>query len=928
MVYTRFRFIRLLPAIALFLALAGSVQGQYYFGKNKVQYTHFNWRVMTTDHFRIYFYDQETHVAGIAAFLAEEAYREMAQRFNHEVPKPIPLIIYSAPAFFWQTNTTPGLLPESVGGFTEFMKGRVVVPFHGSYADFAHVIRHEMVHAVMISKFEETLNRQARVRYDYPPLWLTEGLAECWSTEWDTEADMIVKDLVLAGRIPTIEQLYLYNGSYFIYKLGESLCRFIESEYGPEKLSLLFDNWYKGSRFDQVVELTLGDPIAEVSRKWHYALKKKYFPQIGESGLPKMESRQITRSGFAVRGVPIRWRDGEQEKDWIIYKANRLGYTGIYARPIEGGKERTLLKGERSPRFESLYLLRSGIDATNDGLVVFASKSSERDAIYVYDLEQDRIRHESRFDNLIAAQSPRFSPDGSHIVFTGVKEGGFADLYTITLSSGQLTQITDDVFYDTDAAFTRDNLAIVFSSDRGEFGDRHGRNIYRVELGSHEVSQLTFGHSIDQSPDPTDRGIFFTSDREGSYNIYCLKPDGSLERYSTLVTGAFDPRLSSDGSYLTYTGYQDMAFHVYRLDPPETPAPVQHERILAQAGWEPQSIDRSVSEGSVRYDADYSFDIAQSAIAYDPIFGSVGGVQAAMSDMLGNKAYYFLLSNTAETSSDILSSFNAGITFVNRERRLNWGVGLFHLYDEYYNAYELYYDERQAGALAFVSYPLSKFQRVDFSTYARYSKKDRSFGFKDREAFLLGHYLSVVYDNSIWDVSGPIEGRRYNFTIGLTNSLSDERAFNRVGFADVRHYFRLGTYSAFANRLFAYSSAGLEPQRTYFGGSWSFRGFDRRQWYARNVLFASNELRFPLIDDLVIGLPIGDLGFSGIRGALFFDAGSAWDDTFDQLYGSFGAGVRISLGYLVLLRLDFARTTDFETISNNTDVDFFFGWNF
>jgi hypothetical protein len=113
------------------LVLAPSSRAQFYFGKNKVQYTDFDWQVMTTRHFRIYFYREETEIAKIAARIAEDAYPRLAARFNHEVKHSIPLIIYSSPAYFSQTNIVPGLLPESVGGFTEFLKGRVVVPFHG-----------------------------------------------------------------------------------------------------------------------------------------------------------------------------------------------------------------------------------------------------------------------------------------------------------------------------------------------------------------------------------------------------------------------------------------------------------------------------------------------------------------------------------------------------------------------------------------------------------------------------------------------------------------------------------------------------------------------------------------------------------------------------------------------------------------------------
>ena len=49
---------------------------------------------------------------------------------------------------------------------------------------------------------------------------------------------------------------------------------------------------------------------------------------------------------------------------------------------------------------------------------------------------------------------------------------------------------------------------------------------------------------------------------------------------------------------------------------------------------------------------------------------------------------------------------------------------------------------------------------------------------------------------------------------------------------------------------------------------------------------------------------------------------------FDDLLGSFGTGVRVALGRVVLLRFDYTHTTDFNTISPTADFDFFFGWNF
>ncbi|PWB76401.1 hypothetical protein C3F09_00075 [candidate division GN15 bacterium] len=930
-----FRSILLRPtiwllALACLVAVVPPAKAQYYFGKNKVQYTRFNWRVMTTDHFRIYFYADEGDVVKVAAHLAENAYRSAAINFSHEIKNKIPLIIYSAPSYFSQTNVIPGLLPESVGGFTEFIKGRVVIPFDGSYFNLNHVIRHELVHVFQLSKLDAAVNRMVIQRVAYPPLWLIEGQAEYWSEEWDTEADQILKDLVLSGRVPEIGELYQYEGTFLTYKLGQSICAFIDTTYGADKLVRLYENWYKARTFDEIVKLTLGLDLKELSNQWIYSLKRRYFPEIQHRGLPRMEASRIVRTGYSMKGVPIIRRDQGTDSSWMVYMAYRRGYAGLYMKPVDETMhgDVTLLKGERSARFESLHLLHSGIDVDTLERVLFSSKVKDRDVIYLYDIKRRKVIATYRFDDLVAARSPRFSPDGLHAVFSGVLESGYSDIYRLDLASGAHTPLTRDIYYDADPAFSSDGRSVVFSSDRGVYGKNGALNLFALDEASGVITQLTYGPFRDQTPEPTERGIFFASNRDSSDNVYLLDSSNRITRQTEYATGAYDPRVSRDGKNLFFTGYQDGLFQMYRMALKDSAAVVASVADSLAAPWKPEEIDHTVSDASIVYDTRYSFDIAQSLVSYDAIYGSVGGIQAAISDVLGNKAYYFLLANTAETKSEILSSFNGAVTFINRERRLNWGLGVFHLYDEYYNEHDQYYFERQAGVAGLLSYPLSKFQRFEFGSFARYDKKDLRYGQQPLEGFLVSNNISWVYDNAIWDISGPIEGRRYNITLGLTTSLSDGSITNRTASVDLRHYFRLGQASAIANRLWAYSSSGTDPQRLYLGGSWSFRGFSRRAFYSRNILFASTELRFPLIDDLMIGFPIGALGFRGIRGALFYDNGAAWDDRFTQFYGSFGFGARVNLGYVVVLRFDFSRTTDYHTISNHTDFDFFFGWNF
>lgn len=110
-------------------------------------------------------------VAEIGAVFAEEVYDELKVRMNNVVTRKVPLIFYNTSNHFQQTNTTPGFIPDGVGGFFEFLKGRVVIPSTGSLSDFKHVIRHELVHVFMMNKIFRVLKDHRQPTDRTPPLW-------------------------------------------------------------------------------------------------------------------------------------------------------------------------------------------------------------------------------------------------------------------------------------------------------------------------------------------------------------------------------------------------------------------------------------------------------------------------------------------------------------------------------------------------------------------------------------------------------------------------------------------------------------------------------------------------------------------------------------------------------------------------------------
>ncbi|HHM24275.1 MAG TPA: hypothetical protein ENJ23_04460, partial [Bacteroidetes bacterium] len=333
--FGRLKIFPLFLAILFVAGASGEAQAQYYFGRNKIQYNQFDWHIIKTRHFDIYFYPEMEELARVGAAYAEEAYRTLAARFDQTVQRRIPLIFYSSHFHFEETNVVPYLIPEGVGGFFEYIKGRVVIPANGSLADFHHVIWHELVHVFTHSKVSRVMKDNKKLQGAGLPLWFIEGIAEYWSQGWDTQAEMVLRDAVISGYLVPIEEMYQISGTFLMYKEGQAVCRYIARRYGEVKLLQLFENLWKGERFELVLKETLGKDYRELDSEWLYWLKKQYFPLLEKEDLPHQISPRITREGINTK--PAFYR--EDGKPYVVFYSNRTGYSNIYRMPLTGLRE-------------------------------------------------------------------------------------------------------------------------------------------------------------------------------------------------------------------------------------------------------------------------------------------------------------------------------------------------------------------------------------------------------------------------------------------------------------------------------------------------------------------------------------------------------------------------------------------------------------
>ncbi len=934
----------LVVSLTVFLLLfntTASAQG-FYFGRNKVQYTDFDWHVMKTEHFDIYYYPEMEEVAKKGARFAEESYHFLETKFNHSVTRRIPLIFYSTHLHFQQTNVTPGFLPEGVGGFFEFIKGRVVIPNNGDLFHFRHVIRHELVHVFMHSKINNVFMQQGRLEGTYTPLWFTEGLAEFWSSEWDAQAEMVLKDAVLNNYVVGLQDIYRILGTFTMYKMGQDILEYIAENYGEDKILMMLENLWKHDRFEHCFREAIGKSYAEFDKEYLYHLKKRYYPLLADNDFNSQVTETIVRDGYNFK--PVYYTENDEEH--VIFVGNRSGYSCVYMKPLrspgfeEDEEVEILVKGERSSDFEAFHIFQSKIDINRDGQLVFTSKSGETDALYIYDVPNRTIQSKLYFVDLVAIYSPSWSPDGKEIAFSGLHVSGYRDIYVYRVESGMLMKLTDDFYDDNDPAWSPDGHFIAFASDRSTYGAFGATNIFLINRHSSDIHYLTFGYQGDKTPafSPDGAYLTYTSDRSGTDNIYLIedplenvwsRKPVRTKKMTSFIGSTFDPEWTDDGKLLFGTfeaGRFQIRMDTYFLEHINNAEEIDEPVTATNNQWSFRSIEGTGIASNKPYLKKYDLDIATTQVAQDPIFGTSGGAMVAFSDILGNDRFNVLVYNNSRTSSDFWKSFNFAVTKISLGQRVNYAYGLFRFSGYFYNPADLYYFEERVGGLLALSYPLSQFSRVEMRQTLSYSDKD--WFYTRRQAWLNSSFISFVNDNSIWSVTGPIEGRRINITLGNTYDFVFSEVNYLTALIDLRYYHRLSMRSAYAVRLLSLFNEGRETQQFYFGGSWDLRGYRRWSLHGERIFLLSQELRFPLIDLIGIRLPKFSMGFSSIRGALFVDAGNAWNDDLDEVLGSFGLGVRLRLGYFLVLRWDYGRKTDFKSISDHNFSQFFFGWDF
>lgn len=924
----------------LLLMVLLPLQWAHPFGKNKVTYYQYDWYVLESEHFLIYVSDLDRSLSNLILHTAEQAWQEHARSFGYSPVSRIRVMIYPNQVDFQQNNITPGFIGQGTGGFTEFIKGRVVMPYSADYADFSHILSHELTHAFQGHTWGRGQMGITALLDINVPLWFIEGMAEYASIGLDFEAEMMVSDALYHGNLPSLMQLSYLNllppeYYFFVYKEGQMFYYFAEQQYGPGILPRINSSITSNRSFALVLTNVFGKDLEALNEEFFDFLKARYMPDSLQQQNITQAARRILRkdSRFNMNPVYI-------DEDRIAFISDRLLYPSIVMADRSTKKLKGLIKGGFDENYlEFYYGGRNHLSVARGQTLCFVSRSGGKDAIQLLDIKTREVQTLELPFRVI--YSPQISQDGSRIVFSAVEDQQ-ADIYIYQLIDGSLTRITRDEFFDTQPRWL-DSDRIVFSTSRFHPSQEGNRDLVVFDLQTRmTVLRIDSGVS-DEYPTVSEDGRrlgFISMGRHPSLLVYDLESGETSLELSTrggIMAPQFGP-----SNRIVLTAYRDNSFNIYEYKP----------HFTNQIDWVAvDNLETNTSE-SVLY---YTRDLLQSTSPYrlslsiDNLIGafalntSLQGMALIgimdVSDLLGDHRFRLVLDSQIRIQTNFFDYINADLTYVNEKYRLDYGFRLFNFSNFFYefHTFESFtLLERSyawsAGLYAFASYPFSTFARLDLTLGLRGYKYIENvsqigtnyvyeFSYQNRETLR----LAWVYDATLWDYTGPVDGIRMEASAEQALGIfSNALEYTRLIF-DYRHYILLFPNYSLAYRAVLGKSLGRDRDRYPFtvGGFNSIRGYDVFQFRGDSLFLLNLEFRFPLIIDWTIGFPF-PLRLPTIWGVLFWDMGSAWnweegyrlyyyqgeDLVLDDLRMGLGIGLRLVLMPGIKFMVDLATPYD------------------
>lgn len=708
------------------LVLFPSPADAQYFGRNKVLWEDFDFQKTETAHFDLYYYPADHPAAADLGRLAERWHARLTAALDHRLANRKPIIFYNDQPDFRQTTITGGLIGEGVGGFTESLRNRVVMPMAGTLGETDHVLGHELVHAFQYDLANQIARRGQNTALGRLPLWMVEGMAEYFSKGRDDALTATwLRDAVAEDELPSFRELNR-GGKYNPYRFGEAFYAYVAGRWDDRTVTRLFGNALVLGP-ERAFPETLGMDAEAVFEDWHAAVREAYGPVLEDRAEADETARLLLGEDTLAGRINVAPALSPDGRRLAFLSTRNLFSLDLYVAEVDPagggvGKVRRLASARANPHFDALRFLDSAGAWSPDGeRFAFTVYARGDNVLVVVDADSGRVVERFR-PPVSALANPAWSPDGRSIAFSGTVRG-LTDLYLLDVASGEVRQLTDDPNADLQPAFSPDGRQLAFVSERGpgtnleelDFGPLN-LALHDLETGSTRVLPVfPEARHLDPQFSPDGEYLYFAADPEGVSDLFRLRLNGGgvtrLTRLKTGITGITwqSPALTvaEDSGDVAFSVYRDFRYSIYALDPETTPdarvdpgATVDRTAALLpplpgqlgqpsadtvalylerpESGLPPAVEElearRYESKLGLTYIGPPSLGVGVDRYGY----GFGGSISAIFGDLLNRHQVGAILQGGTSTSSSG-SNIGGQVSYLNQTNRMPWGLSATHL---------------------------------------------------------------------------------------------------------------------------------------------------------------------------------------------------------------------------------------------------------
>lgn len=532
------------------------------------------WASVVTPHFRINFPRGLEATAQLTAAYAEEAHSLLAPYLQSTPSQRTEVTLLDS------EDTTNGFaLPLPNNQIFVYLNSPPADQLMGRYDSWLRdLLIHEYTHILHMEKTAglPSLVNKIFGRSYFPnliqPIFLIEGLAVHTETQFstggrgrDTAYRMYLREAALHGKLAGIDKASGYYtidhpGGEIPYAYGMAFYRLLAERYGPDTPAKLAQAHASNPYFglwgldDEVRSLT-GKSLKATWDDLHSDLLERAWSERQEilAKGPLTSLRNITQEGMHHRH-PRYLPDGSLA--WAEW--NGHGFSKVVAIPPEGGSQPHRVMG-KSP-FGSW-------DVSRDGTWLYHARAWDEnrftnfDDLFRYDIKNKKLERLSQRSRL---NMPAISPDGRWLV--AVKSGaGESSLVKMRADGSGLKPLTPALGraqYSSPIWHPTRHFLVVSAWIDG------ARDLYLVNPETGGTQALWRDRAVDQDPtwSPDGRFLIFSSDREGTYNLYAYDwKFRELYRISNVIGGLIEPSVSPDGKTIAAASYSTSGWDIVTL---------------------------------------------------------------------------------------------------------------------------------------------------------------------------------------------------------------------------------------------------------------------------------------------------------------------------------------------------------------------------